>query len=144
MAVISNAVTNRSSLSDKASPDVLINSFRAVFWTCFAMIVLATIVGMWGLRGRRAIGGSYDSCQAEPLHGRPKLVLHSDTQRSIRSKKALANEESNLSSGGRKTITKIAPILPEIAPFDFCSFQDAIASVDLESGGPSGYILISR
>lgn len=71
-------------------------------------------------------------------------MLHSDTQRSIRSKKALANEESNLSFGGRKAITKIAPILRKIAPFDTCSFQDAIASVDLESGGPSAYILISR
>lgn len=47
MAVISNAVTDRSSLSDKASPDALMKGFRAVFWTCFAMMVLSTIVAMW-------------------------------------------------------------------------------------------------
>ena len=56
MAVVSNAVTDRSPLSDKSSPDALMQGYRAVFWACFAMMVLSTLVGAWGLRGVTMIG----------------------------------------------------------------------------------------
>ena len=56
MAVISNSVTDRSRLPDKSSPEALLQGFRAVFWACFAMMVLSTLVGAWGLRGVQITG----------------------------------------------------------------------------------------
>ena len=58
LAVISSTVTNASHFSDKRSPDALMQGYRAVFWTCFAMMVISTLVGWWGLRGCKTIGSN--------------------------------------------------------------------------------------
>ena len=63
MAVISNNVTDQSSFPDKQSPEALLKGFRAVFWACFGMMIVSTLVGMWGLRGRRNIGKRSDPNQ---------------------------------------------------------------------------------
>ncbi|KAL9607586.1 MAG: hypothetical protein Q9167_007512 [Letrouitia subvulpina] len=64
LAVISNTIIDRSSMPDKESPEALMQGFRAVFWTCFVMMVLSTLVGMWGLRGWKEIGMTESSEQA--------------------------------------------------------------------------------
>ena len=67
MAVVSNSVTDRSSFEDKSSPEALLKGFRAVFWACFGMMVLSTLVGMWGLRGRKSIGKNHDPSQTKSM-----------------------------------------------------------------------------
>ncbi|KAI4161894.1 MAG: hypothetical protein LQ342_004460 [Letrouitia transgressa] len=66
LAVISNTVIDRSTVPDKESPKALMQGFRAVFWTCFAMMMLSTLVGVWGLRGWKEIGTTENSEQAKP------------------------------------------------------------------------------
>ena len=34
--------------------------YRTVFWACFALMVLMTLVGMWGLRAVKKIGVTAD------------------------------------------------------------------------------------
>lgn len=50
MAVISTAVTSESAFADKSSPEALLAGYRAAFWACFALMVLATLAGGIGLR----------------------------------------------------------------------------------------------
>ncbi|KAH8884408.1 putative transporter [Thozetella sp. PMI_491] len=56
MAIISSSVTMKSSNPEKASPDALMDGYRAVFWACFAMMVLACVVGVFGLRRVGKVG----------------------------------------------------------------------------------------
>ena len=60
MAVISASVTEESSWPDKASSEALMQGYRTVFWACFALMVLMTLVGMWGLRAVKKIGVTAD------------------------------------------------------------------------------------
>ena len=66
LAVISNTTTDASPVPDKGSPEALMQGFRAVFWTCFAMMVLSTIVGLWGLQGYKKIGSANETKNAAP------------------------------------------------------------------------------
>ena len=50
MAVISASVTDLSSFVDKSSPEALMEGYRAAFWACFALMLLATFTGAIGLR----------------------------------------------------------------------------------------------
>ncbi|KAL9037342.1 MAG: hypothetical protein Q9214_005744 [Letrouitia sp. 1 TL-2023] len=74
LAVISNTVIDRSLVLDRESPKALMQGFRAVFWTCFAMMVSSTLVGMWGLRGWKEIGTTENSKQARPRGERLDFV----------------------------------------------------------------------
>ncbi|KAL6718194.1 hypothetical protein ACLMJK_004282 [Lecanora helva] len=58
LAVVSNAVTNDSSLPDKWSPEAQLQGYRPVFWTCFGLTVSSTLVGLWGLRGCNTVESS--------------------------------------------------------------------------------------
>ncbi|KAG8529659.1 uncharacterized protein KY384_005140 [Bacidia gigantensis] len=66
LAVISNSVTDSSPLPDKESPDALLKGYRAVFWACFAMMVLSTLVGAWGLRGWKTINTNHNAPPRPP------------------------------------------------------------------------------
>jgi MFS family permease len=57
MAVLSSNVTERSAYSDKSSPRALMVGYRAVFWACLAMLLLACAVIFIGMRGVGRIGG---------------------------------------------------------------------------------------
>ncbi len=50
MAVISSSVTLESRYTDKESPEALLSGYRAVFWTCFALMVVGSVAGAVGLR----------------------------------------------------------------------------------------------
>lgn len=55
-AIISANVTQESPYENKNSPDALMIGYRAVFWTCFGMMVLASGIGAWGLRKVGKVG----------------------------------------------------------------------------------------
>jgi hypothetical protein len=55
-AIISASVTNKSSYQRKNSPDALMLGYRAVFWTCFGIMILACGVGAVGLRKVGKVG----------------------------------------------------------------------------------------
>ncbi|GAD98212.1 aminotriazole resistance protein [Paecilomyces variotii No. 5] len=55
-AIISANVTQRSSYENKSSPDALMIGYRAVFWTCFGLMVLASGIGALGLRKVGKVG----------------------------------------------------------------------------------------
>lgn len=55
-AIISSGVTKSSPYSDKGSPDALMSGYRAVFWTCFGLLMAASGVGAWGLRKVGKVG----------------------------------------------------------------------------------------
>lgn len=55
-AIISTSVTGGSSYQDKGSPDALMVGYRAVFWTCFGLLVAATAICAWGLRRVGKVG----------------------------------------------------------------------------------------
>ena len=55
-AIISAGVTQGSVYSDKASPEALMIGYRAVFWTCFALMLAACGVGALGLRKIGKVG----------------------------------------------------------------------------------------
>lgn len=55
-AIISASVTQGSSYSDKDSPDALMVGYRAVFWTCFGLMLAACAVGALGLRKVGKVG----------------------------------------------------------------------------------------
>lgn len=55
-AIISAGVTEGSSYKDKDSPDALMVGYRAVFWTCFGLMLAASAVGAWGLRRVGKVG----------------------------------------------------------------------------------------
>ncbi|KAJ6121051.1 hypothetical protein N7523_005331 [Penicillium sp. IBT 18751x] len=55
-AIISSSVTQESSYSNKESPDALMAGYRAVFWTCFALMIAASGIGAYGLRKVGKVG----------------------------------------------------------------------------------------
>jgi MFS family permease len=55
-AIISSSVTQESSYTDKGSADAPMVGYRAVFWTCFALMMTASGVGAWGLRKVGKVG----------------------------------------------------------------------------------------
>lgn len=55
-AIISAGVTQGSPYTNKNSPDALMVGYRAVFWTCFGLMVAASVIGAWGLRKAGKVG----------------------------------------------------------------------------------------
>ncbi|KAJ5458603.1 hypothetical protein N7475_009991 [Penicillium sp. IBT 31633x] len=55
-AIISASVTQGSSYTNKGSPEALMDGYRAVFWTCFAMMMAACGIGALGLRKVGKVG----------------------------------------------------------------------------------------
>ncbi|KAJ5204926.1 major facilitator superfamily domain-containing protein [Penicillium cinerascens] len=55
-AIISSTVTQESSYNNKGSPDALMVGYRAVFWTCFALMMAAAGIGALGLRKVGKVG----------------------------------------------------------------------------------------
>jgi hypothetical protein len=60
MAVISATVTKDSEASDKASPEALMQGYRTSFWTLFAWMVTACLIGGVGLRRLGTVGVKKD------------------------------------------------------------------------------------
>ncbi|KAI9706766.1 MAG: hypothetical protein M1820_004736 [Bogoriella megaspora] len=60
MSVISAAVTDASNFGDKASPEALMSGYRASFWTLFAWMVTAGVIGGLGLRRVGKVGVKRD------------------------------------------------------------------------------------
>lgn len=56
MALVSSATTDKSKIVDKTSPDALMVGYRASFWVSFAWMVLACVIGAFGLRKIGKIG----------------------------------------------------------------------------------------
>jgi len=56
MGITSSRVTATSPYKDKASPEALMFGYRAVFWLCFGMQLLASVISIWGLRGVGKVG----------------------------------------------------------------------------------------
>lgn len=119
MAVISNAVTDRSQFGDKDSPEALMKGFRAVFWACLAMMLVSTLAGMWGLRGVKRIGTGEQHRSTENAVKDPRLVIRTyDRKASFKAK-------------GAKS--KVASPSPELPPFDISFLPNILASLGLES-----------
>ncbi|KAE8420608.1 major facilitator superfamily domain-containing protein [Aspergillus pseudocaelatus] len=55
-AIISAGVTQGSSYENKKSPEALMLGYRAVFWTCFGLMMAACCFGSWGLRKVGKVG----------------------------------------------------------------------------------------
>lgn len=55
-AIISAGVTQDSSYDNKSSPGALMVGYRAVFWTCFGLMIAASGIGAWGLRRTGKVG----------------------------------------------------------------------------------------
>jgi MFS family permease len=56
MAIISSTVTMHSGYAAKKSPQALMQGYRAVFWTCFGLMLSACCVGLLGLRKVGKVG----------------------------------------------------------------------------------------
>lgn len=56
MAVIAASVTESSNFPSKSSPDSLMMGYRVSFWAAFAWMVLACLIGVYGLRGIGKVG----------------------------------------------------------------------------------------
>ncbi|KAJ5780040.1 hypothetical protein N7457_005200 [Penicillium paradoxum] len=56
LAIISAGVMQGSRYSNKDSPKALMAGYRAVFWTCFALMIAACGVGTCGLRKVEKVG----------------------------------------------------------------------------------------
>lgn len=59
-AVVSSAVTDKSSYADKESPAALMEGYRAAFWMIFAWMAVSCVVGAFGLRRLGKIGEKRD------------------------------------------------------------------------------------
>ena len=59
-SVISASVTKKTHYSDKGSPEALVPGYRASFWTMFACMLLAVVVGGAGLRKLGNVGVKRD------------------------------------------------------------------------------------
>lgn len=59
-SVISISVTRSSSTQDKSSPSALMEGYRATFWTLFAWMAAACVVGGFGLRKLGKVGEKRD------------------------------------------------------------------------------------
>jgi hypothetical protein len=55
-AIISSRVTQDSDYTNKSSPDALMTGYRAVFWTSFGLMMVASGIGAWGLRKVGKVG----------------------------------------------------------------------------------------
>lgn len=60
MAVISSSFSEADQESDQTPGEVLMQGYRAVFWACFALMLLTVPIGMWGLRAVKQIGSRKD------------------------------------------------------------------------------------
>ena len=81
LAVISNTVTDATAPTDKESPEALMEGFRAVFWACFVMMVLSTLIGWWGLRDCKKIGTSNEVDQVTSSYPKePTVTITEVTQ----------------------------------------------------------------
>ena len=60
VAVIASSVTANSSVEDKASPEALLEGYRATFWFCFALSVSTVFIALWGLRKIGQVGHKRD------------------------------------------------------------------------------------
>ena len=60
VAVIAASVTKQSEYKDKESPPALLEGYRATFWFCFSMILLALVIGVFGLRKAGKVGHKRD------------------------------------------------------------------------------------
>lgn len=56
MGVISTSATQNSHLASKQSPEALMVGYRASFWAAFAWMILACLMGGWGLRKVGKVG----------------------------------------------------------------------------------------
>ncbi|RDW59041.1 hypothetical protein BP5796_11965 [Coleophoma crateriformis] len=56
MAIISSSATKRSSITDKSSPSALMVGYRASFWAAFVWMIVACVVGSFGLRRMGKVG----------------------------------------------------------------------------------------
>ncbi|KAI5367302.1 Putative major facilitator superfamily, MFS transporter superfamily [Septoria linicola] len=59
-SVISMSVTQRSSYQHKESPEALMSGYRAIFWALFAWMIVACIIGAFGLRKLGKVGVKRD------------------------------------------------------------------------------------
>ncbi|KAJ5642921.1 major facilitator superfamily domain-containing protein [Penicillium longicatenatum] len=55
-AIIAASVTDASSYKNKSSPEALMVGYRAVFWTCFGLLLAAVGISAWGLRQVGKVG----------------------------------------------------------------------------------------
>ena len=60
MAVVANSVTAQSDIADKTSPDALMEGYRATFFFCLGLQVLALIISVVGLRKIGNVGHKRD------------------------------------------------------------------------------------
>ncbi|KAK3113804.1 hypothetical protein LTR53_008542 [Teratosphaeriaceae sp. CCFEE 6253] len=60
VAVIASTVTVESKFADKASPEALMDGYRATWWYSFACICLTFLICVWGLRGIGKVGHKRD------------------------------------------------------------------------------------
>lgn len=56
MAIISSSVVEASNEPVKTAPDILMQGYRAVFWTCFALMLVTCIVAGLGFRKLGRLG----------------------------------------------------------------------------------------
>lgn len=56
LAITQTAVLNDSEYEEKDSPAALMNSYRAVFWFCFAIQAVACPISGFGLRRVGKVG----------------------------------------------------------------------------------------
>ena len=54
MQAVSTSVMNRH--ADAESSGALLDGYRASFWTAFALVLICSLVGGFGLRGARKVG----------------------------------------------------------------------------------------
>jgi hypothetical protein len=56
MAVVSTSATKNSKYQDKTKADALMVGYRASFWAAFSWIIVACVIGAFGLRKVRKVG----------------------------------------------------------------------------------------
>jgi hypothetical protein len=56
MAVVSTSATKKSKYQDKTKPDALMVGYRASFWAAFSWIIIACVIGAFGLRKVGKVG----------------------------------------------------------------------------------------
>lgn len=60
VAIIASTVTADSNITDKKSPDALMEGYRATFWYCFALSAVTLIPTTWGLARVGKVGHKRD------------------------------------------------------------------------------------
>ena len=60
MAVIAQSFTDNSLANGTDLPQAYLAGYRAVFWACFVLMMLAADMGYWGLRGVGKLGTRKD------------------------------------------------------------------------------------